>query len=137
MRIASFALVVALLLSARSALAGVTLDFWHSYIHAQTHQTHFNFHVAKYKRGLFWGSCGLSTKSLEWSFNFDLAGDGPVYIGQQITVSDDNGKPAHVAAGRVVTDRKRLAAKIEIEIDSGGSTNKFIGNGEYRIKRAK
>jgi hypothetical protein len=50
---------------------------------------------------------------------------------------DDNGKSLHVASGQVVTDLKRLVAKISIEVESAGRTNKFIGNGEYRIIRLK
>ena len=119
------------------ALAGTVLDSWHSYTRAQTHQTHYSFHVTQYKRGLFWGSCGPSTKSQQWSFNFDLAGEGPVYSSQDIGLSDDNGKVLHVVFGEVATDMKRGRAKIEIEIESGGRTNKFIGNGQYAIKKEK
>ena len=137
MRIVRIALWVVFLLIARSSIAGTTLDFWHSYVHAQSHQTHYSFHIAQYKRGLFWGSCGPSTKSLQWSFNVDLAGEGPVFPSAQLTVSDDNGKSVHVVSGQVVTDLKRLKARIEIEIESAGNTNKFIGNGEYSIKKIK
>ena len=125
------------LLIAANIFAGTTLDFWHSYVHAQTGQTHHGFHLAKYKRGLFWGSCGPSTKSLQWSFNFDLAGGGPIYSSEQLSVSDDDGKQVHVISGQITTDLKRSTAKIAIVIESAGITNKFIGNGEYRIHEAK
>lgn len=137
MRIAKFWIAVAVALVVANVPAATTLDFWHSYVHAQTHENHYGFHLKQYKRGLFWGSCGPSTTSLQWSFTFDLAGDGPVYSNRQFTVSDDNGKALHIVSGRKVTDMKRPVAKIDIEIETAGRTNKFIGNGEYRIHKLK
>jgi hypothetical protein len=122
---------------AASAFAATKLDFWHSYVHAQTKERHYSFHLAEYKRGLFWGSCGPSTKSLQWAFSFDLAGDGPVYSTRQFSVSDDNGKVVPIAFGQVATDVKRHTVKIDIEVVNGGLTNKFIGNGEYRIHQTR
>jgi hypothetical protein len=133
-RITSLAVIF---LASASAFAGTELSFWHSYVHAQTSETHHAFRLADFKRGLFWGSCGPSTKSLRWSFNFNLAGDGPVYPGRQIILSDDNAQTLRVVSGQVVTDAKRGTATIAIEIESAGATNKFVGNGEYRIKKAK
>jgi len=132
-----YILIIGLAGIAGNALAGTVLDFWHPYASAQTHQTHYSFHVSQYKRGLFWGSCGPSTTSQQWSFNFDLAGEGPVYSSQNIGLSDDNGKALRVVSGEVTTDLKRGRAKIEIEIESSGHTNKFIGNGEYAIRKLK
>jgi hypothetical protein len=137
MGIARISSLAVLLFMGAPAFAGTELDFWHSYGHAPGSQTHYAFHLAEYKRGLFFGSCGLSTKSLQWSFNFDLAGDGPVYPAPQLSLSDDNGKAVRVISGQVVTDAKRGTATIAIEIESAGATNKFVGNGEYRIKKAK
>ena len=133
MRPVRVAIIVVFTFVAASALAGTTLDFWHSYVHAQTNEKHFGFHLARYKRGLFWGSCGPSTKSLQWAFNFDLAGDGPVYSTKQFSLSDDNGKVVHISSGQLATDARRHSIKIDIEVESEGRTNKFIGNGEYRI----
>ncbi len=137
MRIAKISIGIACMLAATSVLAATKLDFWHSYVHAQTHETHYGFYVSRYKRGLFWGSCGPSTKSQQWSFTFDLAGAGPVYASKQCSVSDDNGKSVPVVAGQVVTDMKRHTAKIDIEVESAGRTNKFVGNGEYPINKLK
>jgi hypothetical protein len=86
---------------------------------------------------LFWGSCGPSTKSIQWSFNFDLAGLGPIYSQRQFTVSDDDGKTLNVVSGQVVTDLQRMTAKVDLEIASSGRTNKFVGNGDYRIHKIK
>src|SRR5580765_4843427 len=82
-------IAISILLLANSLVAGTTLDSWHSYVHAQTRERHYGFHLAQCKRGIFWGSCGPSTKSLQWSFTFDLAGDGPVYDAKRISISDD------------------------------------------------
>lgn len=128
---------IALCLIPAGAQAGTTLDFWHSYQHAQTGGVHYGFHLSRCKRGLFWGSCGPSTKSQQWSFTFDLAGDGPTYSAQQLSVSDDNAAPMRVVSGQVTTDIKRMTAKINIEVETGGHTNKFVGNGEYAIHKLK
>jgi hypothetical protein len=137
MRIGQIFVAIAAVLVATSVGAATTLDFWHSYVHAQTHDTHFGFHLSDYKRGVFWGSCGPSTKSLQWAFTFDLAGEGPVYTSREVSVSDDNGKSLNIVSGQVITDVKRLVTKIEIEVESAGRTNKFMGNGEYRIHKLK
>lgn len=137
MRPVRAAIIVVFTFVAASALAGTTLDFWHSYVHAQTNEKHFGFHLARYKRGLFWGSCGPSTKSLQWSFSFDLAGAGPVYSRKQFSVSDDNGKVVPISSGQVTTDARRHSIKIDIELESEDRTNKFIGNGEYRIPQSR
>ena len=119
------------------AFAATTLDFWHSYVHAKTAQKHYGFHLSKYKRGLFVGPCGFSTHSLRWRYGFDLAGEGPIYDANKLVLSDDNYKPLHVVSGQIVTDLKRGTAKINLEIEQAGSTNQFIGNGEYRIIKLK
>ena len=130
-------IAVSILLVANNLLAGTTLDFWHSYVHAQTQERHYGFHLAQCKRGLFWGSCGPNTKSLQWSFTFDLAGDGPVYDAKRISISDDNGKALHVVSGQVTTTGHGSVAKINIQIESESRTNKFIGNGDYQIHKLK
>jgi hypothetical protein len=137
MRVVIFVIMIAAVLVATSVRAVTKLDFWHAYRHAQAHETHYGFHLTAYKRGLFWGSCGPSTKSQQWAFTFDLAGDGPIYTNDQFSVSDDNGKAVPVVAGQVRTDMKRRVARIDIEVESAGHTNKFVGNGEFRIQLLK
>lgn len=137
MRKLKIILMVIVLLNASCSHAGTVLDFWHSYVHAKTQQTHYSFHLTRYKRGLFWGSCGPSTKSLQWYFNMDLAGNGPVYSSREIAISDDYGRAVIAVSGRVVTDLKQMRARIELEVESDGSTKNFIGNGEYRIEKSK
>jgi hypothetical protein len=135
--IRKFLLWIALAFVAPGVQGATTLDFWHSYRHAQAGETHYAFHLSQFKRGLFWGSCGPSTKSLQWSFNFDLAGEGPDYSAARVSVSDDNGQAVKIISGQVITDMKRMTAKIDIEFESGGHTNKFPGNGDYRIHKLK
>jgi hypothetical protein len=137
MKPSRISLVVSALLVATSVLAGTTLDFWHSYVHAQTHQRHYSFHLVQCKRGMFWGSCGPSTKSLQWSFTFDLAGDGPVYTAKEISISDDNGQALPVVSGQVTATAKRQTIKIALWIETAGRTNNFVGNGNYQIHELK
>jgi hypothetical protein len=66
-----------------------------------------------------------------------LAGEGPVYPSGAVSVSYDNGKAVHLVSGQVKTDVKRGRARIEVQVESGGSTNTFVGNGEYAIRRLK
>jgi hypothetical protein len=120
-----------------NAFAGVTLDFWHSYVPPQTGVTNYSFHLTDYKRGLFWGSCGPSTKSLQWAYTFNLAGNGTNYSSEQIALADDNGKPVKIISGQIAIDTKHGKATIKIEIEQAGATNKFIGNGEYKIVKLK
>jgi hypothetical protein len=117
--------------------AGTALDFWHSYTHAQTHETHYAFHLSSFKRGLFWGSCGPSTRSVQWSYNFDLTGEGPVYKQNQLSASDDDGKKIGVVSGLIKTDLKSNTVTIDVEVEQAGTTNKFVGNGVYSIRRIK
>jgi hypothetical protein len=137
MKAARVLIAVLVLLAANSLLAGTTLDFWHSCVHARTQERHYSFHLTECKRGLFWGSCGPSTKSLQWSFTFDVAGDGPVYDAKSISLSDDNGKAVRIVSGQVATSAKRSMVKIALTVENEGRTNTFVGNGDYRIHEIK
>jgi hypothetical protein len=126
--------------SALPARAGTELDFWHSYVHQADGATHFSFHIANYKRGLFFGSCGPSTRSLQWGYDVDLAGPGPRYTADQITLRVD-GKPVSIASGTIAVDLNQQQATIQLQITQSGtnqpvtSTN-FPGNGTHRISKA-
>jgi hypothetical protein len=117
--------------------AGTELNFWHSYLHAQTSTPHFSFNLAKYKRGLFFGSCGPSTRSQQWLFTFDLTGDGPAYSLGQITLTSDEPRAVKVTGGAVTIDTKHDRAVIALQIDDAGLSTAFVGNGTYRIHRLK
>ena len=135
------ALLVWSLSSAAPARAGTELNYWHSYIHQPDGVAHFSFHIANYKRGLFFGSCGPSTRSLQWGYDVDLAGPGPRYTADQITLRVD-GKPISVASGTIAIDSSLQHATIELQVTQSGtnqlgvSTN-FPGNGTHRIQKPK
>jgi hypothetical protein len=86
---------------------------------------------------LFWDSCGPSTKSLQWAYTFNLAGNGTNYSSEQIALTDDNGKSIKIISGQITTDAKCKKATVDIDIEQAGTTNKFIGNGEYKIVKLK
>jgi len=131
-------IVVTLLLAVTAGTrAGVVLDFWHSYTPPSTGTRHHNFHLTNYKRGLFFGSCGISTRSLRWGYTFDLEGDGPVYSPGRVTVTDEDFRSLTVAAGTITIDEKKMTAIIDLAIEQAGTTNRFAGNGTYRIKKSK
>jgi hypothetical protein len=130
-------IVCAFGLVAAEAKAGVELDFWHSYLNAQTHLKHFGFHLASYKRGLFFGSCGPSTKSQQWFFTVDLRGEDLVYDVAHIAVSDENGVRVGVRDGTVRVDHDMKWATIELTVDSSGGPKPFVGNGRFRIAALK
>ncbi|HXF11349.1 MAG TPA: hypothetical protein VN625_11240 [Desulfuromonadaceae bacterium] len=120
---------------ASAARAGIVLDFWHPYTPLSTGEKHYGFHLAKYKRGLFFGSCGFSTYSQQWAYTLDLQGDGPVYDINHITLSDDLPKPVKTISGRIIIDEKQTSAVITLDIEKDGVTNHFIGNGTYKIRK--
>jgi hypothetical protein len=123
------------------SFAGTVLDFWHAYQHQPSGVTHFSFHIANYKRGLFFGSCGPSTRSLQWAYEVDLSGVGPVYGTNEITLSTD-GRPLTVVAGTITISGKQDNATIQIQIQPPGTNYlgpalSFPGNGTHRISKLK
>jgi hypothetical protein len=128
---------MAILFASVSLEAATKLDFWHSYGHQPGGTTHFAFHLASYKRGLFFGSCGPSTLSLNWSFSFDLAGDGLIYDHQHVKLTTDDATEIKLVSGEITIDSKRQNAEISLFVDQNGSTKAFIGNGKYRIRKLK
>jgi len=137
----SWILIAWLLSSAVRARAGTELDFWHSYVHQPSGVVHFAFHIASYKRGLFFGSCGPSTRSMQWEYDVDLAGAGPVYARDQITLKRD-GQPVAVAAGTIKLDAERQHATLDLQT-AQPATNQpavpvsFPGNGTHRIRKTR
>src|SRR5512135_3553561 len=96
-------LFLCFLSAAANAQAGTELDFWHSYTHQPSGVVHFSFHLANYKRGFFFGSCGLATRSLQWEYDVDLAGAGPRYTSDQITLRRE-GKEVSIVSGTINLD---------------------------------
>jgi hypothetical protein len=118
------------------AEAGTELNFWHSYIHQPDGVTHYSFHIANHKRGLFFGSCGPSTRSLRWEYNVDLSGSGPVYQKDQIAVTVA-GKPVAVGSGTITIDAQKQNGTMSLQLEHGAAKEEFVGNGRWGIKRAR
>jgi hypothetical protein len=119
-----------------SAMGETKLDFWHSYVHQPSGVIHYSFQIASYKRGLFFGSCGPSTRSLQWEYDIDLAGPGPVYGKDQIKVTSDT-KPVGVVSGTIRYDAKRDVAALDLRVQSASGESAFPGNGAHSIKKIK
>jgi hypothetical protein len=118
------------------AQAETKLDFWHSYIHQPSGIVHYSFRIASYKRGLFFGSCGPSTRSLQWEYDIDLAGKGPVYQKEQINVTAE-GKNIEVVSGSITLSPDTSRASINLRVHSSGADLDFAANGTHPIKKLK
>ena len=119
-----------------AARAETKLDFWHSYIHQPSGVVHYSFQIAHYKRGLFFGSCGPSTRSLQWEYDIDLAGKGPVYQKEQVAITSE-GKPVEVRSGNITVSPKAGEAAINLRVRLSGAELEFMGNGTHAIKKLK
>ncbi len=127
--------LLTLVVLASEAQAGTELSFWHSYT-PPAGEIHFSFHIANYKRGLFFGSCGPSTRSLQWAYDVCLVGKGPVYRKEQITITSDSRSVA-VADGTITIDSKQQRATIDLRAGNQDGPTNFVGNGTWRIRKAK
>jgi len=135
-RLVQIAIGACLLSTPLGAPAATELDFWHSYTHQPSGITHYSFHIANYKRGLFFGSCGPSTRSLLWSYDVDLAGTGPSYRTNQIALTID-GKSFPVLSGTIAIDLKQEKVIIDLQVERNGSAAPFVANGVHRINKSK
>jgi hypothetical protein len=134
---AAFCLLLLLLASTpHFAQAETKLDFWHSYVHQPSGVTHYSFQIARYKRGLFFGSCGPSTRSLQWEYDIDLTGTGPLYHKQQVTVTSE-GKKVEVVSGTITIDFKQNQATIDLQLKVSGADLPFQANGTHPILKMK
>lgn len=118
-----------------SALGETKLDFWHSYV-PPNGSIHYSFQIARYKRGLFFGSCGPSTRSLQWAYNIDLAGPGPVYNKEQITITSDL-KRLDIVSGTVKIDLQQSEATLNLRVRSSSGESDLPANGTHSIKKLK
>jgi len=118
------------------ARAETKLDFWHSYVHQPSGVIHYSFQIASYKRGIFFGSCGPSTRALQWEFDIDLAGAGPVYNKDQINVTSE-GQKLEVVAGNISLDPAQREATISLRVKASATATEFAGNGKHRIIKLK
>lgn len=130
-------LVGSLLAAAPGARAETKLDFWHAYRHQPSGVIHYSFQIASYKRGLFFGSCGPSTRSLQWEYDIDLAGPGPLYQIDQIAITSE-GKKIEVVSGTIAVTPHAEKAAINLKVKSGAAAVlAFPGNGSHSIKKLK
>jgi len=117
--------------------AATELSFWHGYQHAPSGVLHYAFDLTNVKRGLFFGSCGPSTRSLRWRFSFDLAGSGPTYRPNDVTLRGDDLRELTVVDGTINLDADQRNATINLQVEHDGIRQDFIGNGRYRIRPIK
>jgi len=128
--------VVSAFWSVQLAHAETKLDFWHSYIHNPSGVIHYSFQIASYKRGLFFGSCGPSTRSLQWEYNIDLAGPGPIYQVNQMSITSALNK-VELDSGSISIDSKSNQATIHLRVKSAAVTSDLPANGTFPIKKIK
>jgi hypothetical protein len=123
------------LFGALPAHAVTELSFWHDYIHSPSRVKHVSFDLKDFKRGLFFGSCGPTTRSLKWRFTFDLAGDVTQWPAASVRVQSDDFQVVNILSGSITVDPKQRHAVIDLQVEENGSAQPFIGNGRYRIHR--
>jgi len=117
------------------AIAGTEMRSWHRYIPPDG-EPHFAFSVADYKRGLFWGSCGPSTYSLQWMYDFDLAGAGPTFRSGKISFQsemDPAMRKQTPVSGEIRIDEEKKRIEIQLKVQENGAVRDFEGNGSYAI----
>src|SRR5262245_7012061 len=100
----------------------------HSYIHNPSGQPHTVFHLANYKKGLFFGSCGPSTRSLQWEYHIELTGKGPEYSMSDIELKDGNFQTVQLETGSIRLDPGKHTATISLVVKQNSGTKEFIGN---------
>ncbi|MEO7598710.1 MAG: hypothetical protein ABIV50_07255 [Opitutus sp.] len=128
-------LVVMALFGALPVKAATEVSFWHDYTHSPSREKHVSFDLKNFKRGLFFGSCGPSTRSLRWQFTFDLAGAVDRWPASSVRVQADDFRVVKVLSGSVTVDPRQRYAVIYLTVDESGTARPFVGNGRYRIQR--
>ena len=129
----TIAVVVLVFWLAGAASAGTRVSLWHSYTN-QSSEVHVGFGLKNYKRGLFFGSCGPSTYSLQWEYGFDLKGRGPQFPKDAIEMKDAIFRPVALDSGNILVDEKKSTVQIAIKISTNGVPQDFIGNGTYKLR---
>jgi hypothetical protein len=120
-----------------TAFAGTTVDMWGSDTNAQGIQTDCAFELRNFKGGLFLGICP-TTKQLQWSYHFELSGEGPQYGVRTVRVDDSLAFDQQltkaylkVVSGHIAVDQNAQSVEIDIQVEQAGATNQFVGNGTY------
>ena len=91
--------------------------------------------LRNYKRGLFFGSCGPSTYSMQWEYTFTLTGDGPVFKADDIKLKDGRLKQLPVSGGTIVLDTKHHSINLDLKVTAGAAETSFPYNGRYKLKK--
>jgi hypothetical protein len=126
--------ILLLLCLLTAASAGVKLSS-HSYIHSPSGRVHVVLRLADYKRGLFFGSCGPSTRSLQWEYHLELTSAGPNYVKDEIELKDSDFHSLPLAAGTIDIDEKKRTARISLELKQDSGAKPFVGNGTFKIQK--
>jgi hypothetical protein len=119
---------------AGTASAGTEVSLWHSYTNQPSGQIRFAFDLRNLKRGVFFGSCGPSTRSLQWEYGFELKGKASEYGKDDIELKDANLHPVPLDSGNILVDEKKPTVQIAIKISTNGVAQDFIGNGTYKLR---
>jgi hypothetical protein len=106
----------------------------HSYIHNPSGQSHTVFHLANYKKGLFFGSCGPSTRSLQWEYHIELTGKGPDYRMSEIELKDSSFQTVQLQGGSIHLVPAKRTATISLVLKQNSGAKEFVGNGTFKIK---
>lgn len=109
----------------------------HSCVHSGSGDRHVVLHLADYKRGLFFGSCGPSSRSLRWEYTLDLKGPGPSYGKEAVEVKDGELRTVVVESGWITLDSKKGKVSIALRIKGESGPKEFVGNGSFKVQKVK
>lgn len=124
------ALILLALLASGCEQTGITR---HSYLHPSG-QIRYDLRLASYKRGLFFGSCGPSTYSLQWEYRVELKGAGPNYARESIELQDGDLHRIPLESGSILLDEHKRLAKIDVSILQHSKVQPFVHNGTYTMQ---
>jgi hypothetical protein len=102
----------------------------------QGSEKHYECELRNFKRKLFLGIFP-TTKQAQWSYHFDLVGEGPTYSLDQLRVDDSfalTNVSLKVVSGHLTIDHSGHTVAIDIRVEQAGITNQFIGNGTYSFQ---
>jgi len=116
------------------ASAGTEVSLWRSYTNQPSGQFRFAFDLKNLKRGVFFGSCGASTRSLQWEYGFQLKGKAAEYVKDDIELKDANFNLVPIDSGNILVDEKKATVQIAIKVSTNGAAQDFIGNGTYKLR---
>ena len=116
------------------ANAGTEVSLWRSYTNQPSGQFRFAFDLKNLKRGVFFGSCGMSTRSLQWEYSFELKGKATKYAKDDIELKDANFHLVPIDSGSILVDEKKSTVQITIKVSTNSVAQDFIGNGTYKLR---